>query len=536
MKTLYKSIVTLAALILFMGSCEDYLEITPLDSLSSESVLTTEGGRDVLLNALYVADDNLLWANRTGYVYMGDVGTDIMYFRLNNNFRRNVEEHNTDATSAIPGHMWDGIFRTVESTNSIIELIDESPLEENLKEEGIAEARFMRAWSYFNAVRLFGDVPIFTNAVTTVAEAQDSLAVDNSRRPVLDVFQEIIEPDLQYAMEFLPEESRLPSTPTSWAAHALLAKAYIQGAGQFGLNNDYWNRAVVLLRELISDSPYSLEVASYDEIFTLENEVSGNQRIWVDKWTRVPSGSNHMVFFGPVETNIAGKQIWPDGQSGNRRQPGHPYIAFYNTYEGNDLRKDVAITDYTAFYTDDETGEVSGLSRATASTHAVNKYFYDEVAKASDGRDGHDKIFIRYADVYLMLAEALNEANGGPTAEAFTAINTIRMRAGIPNLSVADNIDGHFTYGAGSQSVGSRTGFRNAVLRERAWELCYEGHRRHDLNRYNLLDDVVLNKNSEDGWSEEQPFPVTNWVNGRELFPIPENVVILNNWDQNPGY
>lgn len=541
-------LVTLFFGVLSICSCEDFLEVNPLDSLSAESVLTTESGLGTLLNGLYSADGNMTWAYRTGYVFMSCVGTDELYFRFNDNFRRNVEQHSSDPLGQSPAQMFNAILQTIESANSVIDLIERSDLNQELKDRGLAEARFIRGWAYFDGIRMFGELPIVTKAVATVTQAKDTDVVDFSRKSVSEIYEKVIIPDLNFAVENLAEEPRLPGTPTSWVARSLLAKAYLQGAGQFGMD-DYWGEAVPHLKAVIISGKYSLEVPQYSDIFSIENESSGSQRIFVKKWSRVPNGGNMMSHFGAAETtvenNVANGLIWSAGSSrpvaGGQRS--HPYIAFYNSFDFGDARRDASISDYTDYYTDSETMELV-LPSSTASTHAVRKYNYDAVAKTSNGRDGHDRIFIRLADVYLMLAEALNEINNGPNIEAFEAINSVRRRAGISDLIRGSVINGHFTYGTGSYEIGSQVGFRMAILRERAWELCFEGHRRYDLNRHGLLDDMVLDRNTDydgdptdgSGWDEEQPEPLTGWVSGREFYPIPTGVATLNGWDQNQGY
>jgi hypothetical protein len=239
----------------------------------------------------------------------------------------------------------------------------------------------------------------------------------------------------------------------------------------------------------------------------------------------------------PIYQQDPSRRVYPTTNSaGGGRQNIQVFEDFYKSFDPNDLRRDVAIRDYTFNLTDDDGNLLTGSTRWP---WGINKYNYDAEAFQLNSRDGIDRVIIRLADVYLMLAEAINEANGGPTSEAFEALNTVRRRANIPDISAADIIEGHFTYGNGSNSIGTQEGFRFAVLRERAWELCYEYHRRFDLIRHGYLDDAVLNRWGAPGDSptnKNYPPILTSFPMGRELFPIPTEQLVLNGWQQNPGY
>jgi len=120
--------------------------------------------------------------------------------------------------------------------------------------------------------------------------------------------------------------------------------------------------------------------------------------------------------------------------------------------------------------------------------------------------------YMRYSELLLIYAEALNEANNGPGIDAYKAINKVRNRAGLPSL------DGL-----------SKSQFKEAVLQERRVELCFEGHRWFDLVRTGRLEEAVKSENSFNRNAQIKSH--------HNLFPIPQREVDANRaLGQNDGY
>ena len=533
--------------------CDDFLDIENEEAFTSETLLDIPEGMDQLLNGIYTGF--LLSGNfdfRFGMFHYSMPGTDIAYERPGTPaFRQNIDRFVMNGSdNRIPGRKFDAVINVIGRANQVLSVIPNSSLSQEERNAAEAEARFLRAFAYFDGVRTWGDLPIVTSSPATVSEAFGLTDGSAQRSPVQDVFEQVIFPDLIFAVEHLPGEERLPGAPTSWAARGMLAKAYMQAAGQFRIapsdgGSSYWERAIAPLQEIISDGPYGLTPGTnYSELYNVDFEGANTEKIWVLKFGRNVRGGGYAIFWFTPQNFAASDAIYlqnpdrrvlPESNVQGSRQNLQVYEDFYNSFDPLDLRRDVAIRDYTFNLTDDDGNLLTGNTRWP---WGVNKYNYDVEAFNSNSSDGTDRIMLRLADVHLLLAEAINEVNG-PTPEAFEQINIVRRRAGLNDLSAADIIDGHFTYGNGNQSLGNSEGFRFAILRERAWELCFEYHRRFDLNRHGYLDDAALNRwgtPGEEPTNKNYPPIIDAFTPGHELFPLPDEQVILNGWTQNPGY
>lgn len=142
---------------------------------------------------------------------------------------------------------------------------------------------------------------------------------------------------------------------------------------------------------------------------------------------------------------------------------------------------------------------------------------------------------LRYADVLLLYAEALNEWKHGPNSEAYAAINAVRRRGfGNPNNTVSCDLP---------QGLDEE-GFRKAVQKERAYELAFEGHRRLDLIRWGIYYETIQNTRKElaNWWQTDNAkfnYVVYNYTEKgkHELFPIPQrDIDLCPKFEQNPGW
>jgi len=174
-----------------------------------------------------------------------------------------------------------------------------------------------------------------------------------------------------------------------------------------------------------------------------------------------------------------------------------PTDALYNSFADNDARK------AATFITEFEGEEFKGPY--------ISKYWDQEAEGGrANGESDADFIYLRYADVLLMYAEVLNEINNGPTTQAYNAINQVRNRAKLANL----------TSGLAYQN------FKDSILQERQWEFVMEGQRWYDLIRHGKLKEKV--ENAKEG------VIVNDWNN---LFPIPQSEIYYNsNLTQNDNY
>ena len=313
----------------------------------------------------------------------------------------------------------------------------------------IGEARFIRALLYFNLVRLFGPVPLILHNPSSV----DITALQVARSSRDSVYAQI-EADLTYAFA-------LPSTysgadvgrATSGAAHALLAKVYIYQRD--------WTDASSELLKVLTAGTFSGATGSYGYgLFTN----------FGDAFAKASKNGIEQIFSVQFATNL--------GETGTTQFLSESFTSF-NTgtypidipsdssvsqlFSSADTRK--AVTFYTSIY-NAATGDTVYFKNPY--TPYFNKFVDYTISPLNNqATSGVNYPVIRYADVLLSYAEVLNELNGGPTADAYTALNLVRSRAHVasltPGLDVSD--------------------FRDSVFLERRKEFVQEGQRWFDLVR-----------------------------------------------------
>lgn len=362
-----------------------------------------------------------------------------------------------------------------------------------------AEAAFIRAYHYFNLVRLFGGVMLIHEPVGPFE------AIDINRSSADEIYKLIIA-DLQYAVANASslKYAAIPVTnlgkANAWSAKALLAKVYLT------LNQKA--NAIPLLNDIIANSGYGL-VASYSDIFSINNEMNKEVLFAIRyKAGGIGQGSPFPNMFAPELSGTA--IINGDGSGYNT-----PCLELSNAYNASDNRKAISIAAY-----------------GTALNNLYPKKMISPVSIKGDGEN--DWIVIRYADVLLMLAEAQ-----GNTASSLSLINQTRSRAGLPALT--------------SATVTSNAIFEKELATERRLEFVFENMRWFDLVRYTTTmpsQDVIaiIKANYSAMWTihySKYPSPpslatIQSYVTTQKLLlPIPQREIDNNTRiqiPQNPGY
>jgi hypothetical protein len=375
------------------------------------------------------------------------------------------------------------------------------PISENDRKQLAGEAMFIRAYHYFNLVRLFGGVFLVH---TPISPAQ---AKEMNRVSVEEIYK-LIESDLKTAAASMNSLtfSQIAATDkgraTGWAAKGLLAKVYLT----LGRKAD----AIPLLQDVIAHSGYSLQ-PTYASVFSINNEMNSEILFAVRyKAGGLGLGSSFGNSFAPLGSGSA--IINGDGDGLN-----YPTNDL-DTATNGDLRKSTLIGVYG-------TGSAAKLY--------VKKYL-NPVSIADDGES--DWPVLRYADILLMLAEAQ-----GYSPASIDLINSVRPRAGLP-LYTTSTIT----------SVGQ---FEQALSNERRIEFAFENQRWFDLLRFNVtMTTITAVQTMKDHFADEffnhyrlyvAPAPTlaelqTNVsINNRLLLPIPHREIDTNTQlaiAQNPGY
>lgn len=483
-----KIFITIMFISIFIfTSCESFLEEDPKSFISPGNFPETQDDAEMMLagamSTLYTADvyDRSLY-------FLIEAGSDHTVPAASSGPNYEIGTFTMDSDNQFVVRTWEGLYTIINNANVMITSIPETNMSTENVDRYVAAAKFLRAFSYFHLVRLYGGVPLVTEPV------QDfSSAAKMSRAPIEDVYALIIQ-DLQEAEMHLPVEweGMGIGRPDLGSAKSLLTAVYITAAGWPLKQEGMWAKAAEKAREVMEMGKYDLKEDfgdlwlvefrnSEEDIFSLQNMTSSTNRSQMSVQTR--------------PRNL------PDGEGGW----GLWYTTeqFLHTFDDQDERKD------PSFLT-----EFKGMTyeEFNHSQPYIEKYFDVGRENFSEFRK-RGPIYIpifRYAEILLFFAEAENEVNG-PTPEAYAAINEVRRRAEMPEIP--EGLD--------------QSSFREVVRQERSYELAFEGKRRYDLVRWEMFMEVFSNYEPTQG----------NVAPHHKLYPIPLREIQLNpELDQNPGY
>ncbi len=479
----YIAIIAFLVLAMFVLSCTKELDRKPHQIYYDNFYQTKEDA----LSAINATYDVLGYVNQySSYLWLiQDIASDDCNARATMN-DPNLHEFNTynlQASNNYLAKIWQGSYLGISRANVVLAKVPAIEMDSAMKERILGEARFLRALNYFNLVRLFGEVPLVTVPVSPDLTDEEIYPYKASKTAV---YSQIIE-DLILASERLPVKyttSIDKGRATSGAALGILSKVY--------LTNQDWGNAYLSANKVMESKAYSLW-ADYTGNFK-EGNKNGKESVFeIQFYSKANSENSQMVISGlPSIPGLfsAGVEIML------------PTPDLLNSFEEGDYRK--TATFFSEFWT------------YTFEPH-IWKY-WDQVAykPSATSQSGADFMVMRYSEILLIYAEALNEANGGPTIEAYDAINLVRERARNGVSAVLPDL-------AGLDQVA----FRTAVLNERRHEFVNEGQRWFDLVRTGTLIESIKRAKGE----------TANPTEDNYLFPIPQRELDINrNLQQNHGY
>ncbi|MGQ1888825.1 RagB/SusD family nutrient uptake outer membrane protein [Thermophagus sp. OGC60D27] len=514
-----KKIINIALMVLAvaaLSSCEDFLDKKPIDQLGEGSFFTNDEELNMATIACYSSLRNLTneeWRlteirSDNARLYIKNTG-DAINVRL-----RQMDNFTVETTHDENTEYWEAAYKAIDNCNVVLEHLD-AVENQDLKDQFEGEARFIRAYVYFNLVRLYGPVFLVTERMT-IEEANNY-----ARSSVQDVY-ELIENDLALACGHGDTNALLPDSyddsnlgrATSWAAKTLLAKVY--------LTQKRYSEAKELLLDVKDNSGHEL-LDDYASVFDVNNEMNA-EIIFAVRYLSggYGQGSPFANYFTPRDGTFV------PGRSYNYNTPTNDLIEAYDS-EGDDVRKNVVLN---ATWIDD-----SGNLNAVP---FVTKYL-SEFENELDAEN--DWIVLRFADVLMMLAEIENETSG--INNALPYVNMVRERAGLDPIEEGD--------------VVSQREMMLIIEKERRLEFAFENQRFFDLLRTNRLATVMKNHyNSEliissindDGtvvsemYYANVPSDMSYLVEDEReleewqyLLPIPNSVMsVAINATQNPGY
>ncbi|WP_290797250.1 RagB/SusD family nutrient uptake outer membrane protein [Flavihumibacter sp. UBA7668] len=486
------TILFLAVSLLSISGCKKFLEEEVYTQYDPTAFLKDKSGVDALLTGAYARSRIVAYDSRNYTYIMNEFTTDIA-FETGGGLERDAAPYiqfNWTPTDLFLNTHWNKMYSAIASANTVLGVVDGiSGLPQETIDGVKGEARFIRAVSYYFLFNIFGPTPIIEVPVNASPDEIEAIGKSTPRAGVAE-FVAYLEADLNFAASNLPVTENPIGRATRGAALGVLTKLY--------LHQKNWDKVIETTQRLLDLNYYSLW-PEYTTLFSVAGE-SNKEYIY-----RAPCiaqngfHNNYMPHAFPPNYPILSNWV-------NFGAQFRTYTSFYKTFEASDKRRNLIIGSYT-----DNSGVLRQLVE-DASGIALNnarsfKYMPDPVAVGE--ANGNDIVYIRYADILMSRAEALNEKNG-PNQESVDLLNQLRDRADVERVSIGD--------------FGSSEAFRDFILEERGREFFSEGLRREDLIRHGKF----ITGAQARGYNAQAH---------QVLFPIPQQQIDANpNLVQNPGY
>lgn len=502
MKRIYKILLLLSVAGIFTA-CKKWVDynpredyrITELDYLKSESDYRT------MEVSVYTP---LQWLNQE--VPVGDIASDNAVSGGENASDvlslQQIDDYTHTGVNSTLTELWKAAYEGVNRANYMLQYKDKNPAGATVdfagKDALYGEVYFLRAYYYFDLVKMFGDVPLFVDKRLSLSESKSL-----KRAPKADVYKQV-EKDLTAAIAALPGIQVQKGRITKYAAQALLGKVY--------LYQNKFNEAAAMLENVISSNAFTL-VSNFGSIFLAAGE-NGPESVFEIQYSNLSPYYN----WGGYNRGQGNYAVQQNGVRGLNGTAAMPYAPGWSTnlptkdladaYQAGDQRKDVTVLDIEAYKTANPAFNITYQVAPYKNTGLYNRKYLPRKGETSGQLElnyGNNFRIIRYSDVLLMAAEAFNRSSTPNDTKAQGYLNQVRARA----------------YGNTSHNTTS-TGalLTQEIWEERRLELAMEGHRFFDLVRTGKAKDEI-----------------PGFVVGKhEVFPIPQEEVIISGLTQNNGY
>lgn len=509
---IYRCVTTILLALTLLCSCTD-LQEKPYTFIDPDSFYQNETQLSEALNSVYTKFRKM--AGNYTYIMRLECCTDFgqpSYTKENCPLINSWYDINNASTYTFTS-VWSQAYSAINGANTLLARGEGVDMDASAKAQMYAQARFLRAYSYFILVRLYGGVPI----PTTYTSSLEGLEIP--RESVEAVYNYIIS-DLEYCETTLPV--RGTSGYDTWraskgAAQALLGEIYLTRASMEG-NTTYYQKCVDYCQKVIDSKAYSL-VPNYKNLWYAFNASAKNnsESIFELQYTAVSGQENTMHrMFG------LGNSITIPGFGAYFYHRYGPSIYAWQSYNANDTRLGAFITSYTwnnknyEFVAADK-GFYPGSKNWLTSTPGNAKY-YDFQTSAALMLPCANFYMLRYSEVLLNYAEAKNQLSGG-SSDALARLNDVHQRAGLTALG---NM--------------SQTDLDNAIFQERGWEFIGEGKIYYDELRTNRLGARVKSFVAQGVLDGMYQFQALNFVPKKTfLWKIPQSDLDSNPaLEQNP--
>lgn len=436
-------------------SCSDLLDIEPEDQITKENFYQTEEDFKAATAPLY----NKVWFdfNDKFYYALGDGRSYNLYAPFSDYIYPFSDLSETGLTGPLV-LAWGSLYNVVQQSNNVIIGVSGSNANEAIKNQYIAEARFMRGTAYWYLASLWGDVILSTDPTELV---KNPIVNTSSTQ---DVYEFAIR-DIEYAAKHLPQQAAQEGRLTKYSAFGMLSRLYLSYAGLSDnpnsgtRNQDYLDLAKKAAEKVINESPFKL-MDVYADLFKIENN-NNKESMFALQW--VPNGdygviNSHQAYFATGSEVTGDDAAW-----------GYYTRASFDVlkeYETNDIRRKATwmgnedfypeINKANGGYTVDHSNDYLTVKKGVVGSTKDNP-------KISRMNSALNTYMMRLAEVYLNYAEATLGNNTSTTdATALLLVNQLRSRAGLGNRA-------SLTY--------------NNIIHERRMELCMEGQYWYDLVR-----------------------------------------------------
>ena len=481
----------LAVLIfLILGCKRDALKEDPRNVLSPDVLFgTTEGLEYATTNIITQFSEMYANSQCVGIMEMGD---DLTAHPASNkqDFREIDRFAVSDANARIQG-VWTEMYQCIQASNLLLSKYQLSPASQDVKDRCVGTAHFFRALAYSNLTRSWGKVPLVDSFSTNIN-------YNTPKAEVAEVYKLIVS-DLQKAEELLPET---PNTneypglkPFKGTARAFLAQVYLTMAGWPLNQTDHYALSAAKAKEVIDNAgSYGYEILpEITDLWTWANNYTNKEIVLGLYYNKTVASNGNMA--APLPSQPEDEGGWFDYWA---------ELSFFNRFPAG-KRKDA--TFQTMIQIDATTHDsVPWHDSKTLARHPFFKKYQDDVDR-HDWWGSRTQQIMRYAEVLLNYAEA-KAMSDGPDASAYDAVNTIRRRAGDPDLV----------------SGLSAVAFRDSVIAERGWEFAggEPPSRFYDLIRTETLEQETAKRDPTDLPLQHQPTHADYWL------PVPITDVSLN--------
>ncbi len=447
--------IILALVFFGLSACEEPLEEEVFSELAPSTLFATEEGVNAVLNSAYA------YAHRSGVVaswspfYLGGMPAGEIWGAGGSieNLWLALIDFTWDANHDQVLAMWTVYYNAIRDANIVLDNLDNEALSEEFRQLKETEVHFIRGWAYAELYNLFGPIPLYKSST------DDPLQPNASEEEI----RAFIEQELNAAIAS-PSLGVLPQAfgmASKGAAMGILTKYY--------LNTRQWQKAADLAQEIIALNQFGLVTGSYADVFSIANE--GNQEmLWALPKNAASTTANQAINALMFPPNYP--LPYPNNSVFAART--YLYDAIVHSFEATDERKNLIDTSYVTI----DGQQVQGLGNDQSFPF---KFEFDPSSVGAAA--GNDIPIVRYADILLSRAEALNEISG-PSQEAIDLINEVRNRAGATPFVLAGY---------------TQETLRDAILEERSKEFFFEGKRREDLIRQGrfISEAVARGKNAQ---------------------------------------